>query len=68
MEPYKNDYTQSDDPMLYQLHEIRHALAEQHQSPEEMNAAGRRIIAAYQLKNLKIVHPMRDRELEKKVA
>lgn len=56
METYNNDYTQEEDRMLWELHEIRHALAEQHQSPEQMNAIGRQIIAQYHLHHLKIVY------------
>ena len=57
MEIYKNDYTKEDDPMLWELHEIRHELAQQHQTPEQMNATARQIIAQYHLLHLKIVHP-----------
>jgi|APCry1669188970_1035186.scaffolds.fasta_scaffold253153_2 hypothetical protein len=54
---YKNDYTKEEDRMLWELHEIRHALAEQHQSPEQINAIGHQIIAQYHLNHLKIVQP-----------
>jgi hypothetical protein len=57
METYNNDYTKEEDRMLWELHEIRHALAEQPQSPEQMNTTGRQIIAQYHLNNLKIVDP-----------
>ena len=57
MGAYKNDYTKEEDRMLWELHEIRHELAEQHQSPEQMNTTGRQIIAQYHLNNLKIVQP-----------
>jgi len=57
MGAYKNDYTQEEDRMLWELHEIRHELAEQHQSPEQINTTGRHIIAQYHLNNLKIVQP-----------
>ncbi len=61
MATYKNDYTQEEDRMLWELHEIRHELAEQHQSPEQINNTGRQIIAQYHLQNVKIVqpHPLR---------
>jgi hypothetical protein len=52
---YKNDYTKEEDTALWQLHEIRHQLAEQHQSPEEINKTGLGLITKYKLNNLKIV-------------
>lgn len=57
MEIYKNDYTKEDDFMLWELHEIRHELAEQQQTPEQMNALAHQIIAQYHLYHLNIVHP-----------
>jgi hypothetical protein len=35
-----NDYTKEEDVALWQLHEIRHQLAEQHQSPQQINLIG----------------------------
>lgn len=52
---YKNDYTKEEDAALWQLHEIRHQLAEQHQSPEQINTTGIKLIAKYKLNNLKII-------------
>jgi hypothetical protein len=39
METYKNSYTQQEDPLLWELHEIRHTLhtQRQHQTLEETN-------------------------------
>lgn len=55
MEPYSNDYTPEEDIALWQLHEIRHEIAEQDESPEQINAIGRRVISQYKLKNLRII-------------
>ncbi|MFH1077093.1 MAG: hypothetical protein V1753_09745 [Pseudomonadota bacterium] len=52
---YKNDYTKEEDAALWQLHEIRHQLAEQRQSPEQINTTGLQLITKYKLNNLKIV-------------
>ena len=59
MAVYKNDYIKEEDRMLWELHNIRHELAEQHQTPEQINTIGRQIIAQYHLKNLRIVQPRR---------
>ncbi len=53
MEHYRNDYTEKDDPALWQLHKIRQKIAGQ--SPEQINSAGREIIKKYGLDNLTIV-------------
>ncbi len=55
MAHYKNDYSKEEDVSLWQLHEIRHHLAEQHQSPEQINTIGLHVITEYKLNNLKIV-------------
>ena len=52
---YKNDYTKEEDAALWQLHEIRHQLAEQHQSSEQINTTGFQLITKYKLNNLKII-------------
>lgn len=52
---YKNDYSKEEDAALWQLHEIRHQLAEQRQSPEQINTTGLQLIIKYKLNNLKIV-------------
>ena len=54
MEHSNNAYTQEDDIMLWQLHDIRRKLAEQHLSPEQINAIGRQLIQQYHLENLTI--------------
>ncbi|MBD3305057.1 hypothetical protein GF339_01770 [candidate division KSB3 bacterium] len=41
--------------MLWQLHEIRHALAEEACSPEEINARAQETIRHYQLTNLILI-------------
>lgn len=55
MAQYSNDYTKEDDFMLWQLHEIRHALAEKCFAPEQINAQAQEIIRQYNLTNLKII-------------
>ena len=45
----------NEDMMLWQLHEIRHQLAEQHQSPHQINMNAESVIQQYHLGNLKIV-------------
>ncbi len=44
---YKNDYSKEDDTALWQLHEIRHQIAEQRQSPEQINTTGFQLIVKY---------------------
>jgi hypothetical protein len=69
MAHYKNDYSKEEDAMLWQLHEIRHQLAEQHQTPEQINTIGREVIAKYKLNNLKIVSSSkRETKFQKKDA
>ncbi|MBU0701292.1 hypothetical protein KKE26_08400 [bacterium] len=55
MVQYNNDYTKEEDVTLWQLHEIRHQLAEQHQSSQQINTIGQHVIKRYNLKNLKII-------------
>lgn len=55
MAHYKNDYSEEEDKALWQLHEIRHRLAEQRQSPEQINTTGLQLIIKYKLHNLKII-------------
>ena len=50
-----NDYTKEEDLMLWQLHEIRHSLAEQQLSPEQINTRAEALITQYNLTNLKII-------------
>lgn len=54
MEHSNDAYTQEDDVMLWQLHDIRRKLAEEHQSPEQINTIGREVIQQYHLENLTI--------------
>ncbi len=56
MAHYENKYLKEEDPMLWNLHEIRHKIAEQHQSPDQINTIARHLIRQYKLDNLKIVH------------
>jgi hypothetical protein len=44
MEPYKNDYTPEEDFALWHLHEIKHRIADQDESPQEINATGQQVI------------------------
>ncbi len=53
---YENSYSKDEDPMLWNLHEIRHKIAGQNQSPEQINSAVRDVIRQYKLDNLKIVN------------
>lgn len=66
MAHYKNDYSKEEDIVLWQLHEIRHQLAEQRQSPEQINTIGLQVMTKYKLNNLKIVPPSKNET--KKVA
>ncbi len=56
MEHYENGYSKEEDPMLWNLHEIRHKIAEQKQIHEEINIAFRHVMRQYKSDNLKIVH------------
>jgi hypothetical protein len=53
MEMHKNNYTKEEDPMLWEIHEIRHKLQEeyQHLSVKEINARGIKILEAWKLQN-----------------
>ncbi len=55
MEHYKNDYTKKEDPVLWELHRIRHEIAEKRQSSKEINMTGYQLIKKYKLNNLRIV-------------
>ncbi|MBF0100956.1 MAG: hypothetical protein HQK77_08620 [Desulfobacterales bacterium] len=57
---YKNSYSKDEDPMLWNLHEIRHKIAEQNQSPEQINIAVRDIIRQHRLDNLKLVNTLQN--------
>jgi hypothetical protein len=59
MAHYENGYSKEEDPMLWNLHEIRHRIAEQNPSPEQINMDVRDIIRQYRLDNLKIVNGVR---------
>lgn len=50
MEIYKNSYTEKEDRLLWELHEIRYALHEkrQHQTIEEINKEALRKYARWQ--------------------
>ena len=55
MAHYKNDYTKKEDLALWELHRIRHEMAQKRQSPGEINAIGHELIRKYSLNNLRIV-------------
>ena len=55
MEPYENDYDQTDDPVLWQLHEIRNKISLRMSSPDQINLAAKDIIKKYNLINLRII-------------
>ncbi|MFH1860022.1 MAG: hypothetical protein ABH870_03270 [bacterium] len=63
MAQYNNDYTKEEDVALWQLHEIRHQLAEQHQSSQQINTNGQHVIKRYKLNNLKIIQGKQTDEL-----
>lgn len=50
METYHNDYSKEDDPMMWKLHEIRHKMALENISPDEMNQRGDAVIKRHNLK------------------
>ncbi|MDM8522741.1 hypothetical protein QUF80_05150 [Desulfococcaceae bacterium HSG8] len=55
MEHYKNYYTKEEDPVLWELHKIRHEIAGKKQSSTEINTIGYQLIKKYKLNNLRIV-------------
>ncbi len=55
METYKNSYTKKEDPLLWELHEIRHLLSEKHQGASAINQSALDIIKRYNLKHLKVI-------------
>ncbi len=67
MAHYKNDYTKEEDAMLWRLHEIRNAIAEENNTPEQINARARDVLAKFKLTNLKIIREP-PRTLEKNAA
>jgi len=52
---YENNYLKEEDPMLWYLHEIRHKIAKQNQSPEQINTSAKAIIRQYKLDHLKFI-------------
>lgn len=61
MAEYRNEYTKEDDFMLWQLHEIRHILAQQHRSPDQINRHAQEVLAQYNLTNLTIIRNVKHR-------
>jgi len=58
MATYKNSYTQQEDTLLWELHNIRHQQAEKNRSFDSINQSALTIIKQYNLKKLKMVsHP-----------
>jgi len=56
MGTYKNDYQKNEDPMLWELHQIRHNLAQKTESAEQINRHGLDVIKRYHLKNVVLVN------------
>lgn len=57
MDHYKNDYSKDDDPMMWQLHQNRHALAKQNKTPSQIHAEVNKFIKNAGFKNLKVYQP-----------
>ena len=55
METYKNDYSKEEDELLWELHEIRHKLAEEYKSMsiDEINKRANRYWEEVKRRNLK---------------
>jgi len=52
MANYKNDYSKEEDPMMWQLHEIRNKIAMKNLSPKDINEMAKEIRKKYNLKPL----------------
>jgi len=62
METYKNGYTQQEDSLLWELHEIRHTLhaQRQHRTLEEINQQALRKYAMWQQERERQQHHQAD--------
>ncbi|MCX7047919.1 MAG: hypothetical protein NTX50_20840 [Candidatus Sumerlaeota bacterium] len=67
MARYRNEYSKDEDFMMWQLHKIRRQIAALHQTPEQINEAGRQVIAKYGLTNLKLAQPAKIKSKAKQV-
>jgi hypothetical protein len=58
MGTYKNDFTKEEDQMLWELHEIRHQLAEEHKSMsiEDINKRANEYWEKLKKRNSKRIH------------
>ena len=52
METYKNDYLYEEDPMMWELHEIRNKMAEKGINYNEINNNATKVLEKYGLENL----------------
>lgn len=59
---YKNDYNKNEDPMMYELHEIRSELAKENKNINIINEKGENIIKKYKLNNLKIIKKIKEED------
>ncbi|RJP33255.1 MAG: hypothetical protein C4527_04940 [Candidatus Omnitrophota bacterium] len=64
MKHYNNDYSREEDFALWQLHEIRHSMAVENLSPQQINKNAQQVIKEYQLNNLKTVQFVHRNESE----
>ena len=49
MAAYKNDYSLKEDPMMYELHEIRNKMASEKLSPEDFRSRAEKLRQEYNL-------------------
>lgn len=54
MAAYKNDYSKEEDVALWQLHEIRHKMAQRGLRSQAINKAAKNLIRKYHLAKLKL--------------
>ena len=55
MQTYNNDYTQKEDFILWELHEIRAKMAKDNLDIAKINKFGADIISRYGMKNVKLI-------------
>ncbi len=54
MATYKNDYLYEEDPMMWELHEIRNKMAEKEINCDKINKNAEKVLEKYGLKNLSV--------------
>jgi hypothetical protein len=55
MAVYKNDYTKSEDFILWELHQIRDKMAKQPILAANVNDRGKKIIQKYRMNKIKVI-------------